>query len=90
MLDKKRRVNDEKNVEPQNDIEVGATSRRKGRIINILYARVRKDADKDADVLGKILKGTVVEIVGRKNNGFYKICYDDGYGYVQNCFVMEI
>lgn len=48
---------------------------------------VRSGPSTAYDKLGYLAKGTTVEIVGKASNGWYKIKYKDGYGYVSNKYV---
>lgn len=49
---------------------------------------VRKDANTSSTILGKLAKGTKVTIVGKTSDGkWYKIKYNNGYGFVSSQYV---
>ena len=50
--------------------------------ITTIGLTVRKGASKNYKSLGKIQKGTKVEIVAVISSGWYKIKYKDSYGYI--------
>ena len=51
---------------------------------------VRNGSSISASRIGSVKKGTTVEIVGQASNGWYKIKYSNGYGYVSNQYVQVI
>ena len=48
---------------------------------------VRKTASTEGEKLGKLSKGSSVEIIERMNNGWTKIKYNDGEAYVKSEFI---
>ncbi|NLT10475.1 MAG: SH3 domain-containing protein, partial [Ruminococcus sp.] len=50
---------------------------------------VRKGPSTDSDRIGSLAKGTKMEIVGSEGN-WYKIVYENGYGYVSKDYVKLI
>ncbi|MDY6012841.1 SH3 domain-containing protein [Clostridium sp.] len=51
--------------------------------------RIREDADTNSKTIGNLENGSVVEIVGEKNN-FYNVKYDNIIGYSSKDFIKEI
>ncbi|WP_343343142.1 SH3 domain-containing protein [Terrisporobacter petrolearius] len=77
------------NDNTNNDSSSGATVIKKGKI-NTDTLNVRSDASASSSKLGTLSKGTVVEIVKIDKNGWYKIKYKKGYGYVSGQYVMDL
>ena len=55
--------------------------------VNADSLNVRKGSSTTYDVIGKLSRGTKVEIVKIESNGWYKIKYNGGYGYVSGAYV---
>ena len=55
--------------------------------VNADSLNVRKGSSTAYDVIGKLSRGTKVEIVKVESNGWYKIKYNGGYGYVSGAYV---
>lgn len=51
---------------------------------------VRKGASTNYKILGTLKKNTKVTIVATASNGWYKIKYKDGYGYVSNKYITNV
>ena len=51
---------------------------------------VRKGAGISYSKIGSLTRGTIIQIQERASNGWYKIKYDDGYGYVSGKYVNNV
>lgn len=51
---------------------------------------VRKGASTSYSIIGKLKNGTTVTIVATASNGWYKIIYGSGYGYVSNKYITNV
>ncbi len=72
-----------------NDSSVQATVIKKGKI-NTNTLNVRSGASTNSSKIGTLSKGTIVEVVKVEKNGWYKIKYKKGYGYVSSSYVVDI
>jgi len=77
------------NDNTNNDSSSGATVIKKGKI-NTELLNVRSDASASSSKLGTLSKGTVVEIIKVDKNGWYKIKYKNGYGYISSSYVVDV
>ncbi|MGL5616524.1 MAG: SH3 domain-containing protein [Sarcina sp.] len=60
-----------------------------GKVINVSTSlRVRSDASTSASILGNLYAGNKVEVYGQKN-GWYKIKFNDKFGYVHGDYVAK-
>lgn len=50
---------------------------------------VRKSPNTSSAILGKLANGTEVTLVGNASNGWYKIKYNNGYGYVSSQYITK-
>ena len=55
--------------------------------VNTDSLNVRKGSSTNYDIIGKVTRGTKVEIVKEESNGWYKIKYNGGYGYVSGQYI---
>ncbi|HOZ54845.1 MAG TPA: SH3 domain-containing protein [Clostridia bacterium] len=62
-----------------------------GKIINTdeVRFRAKASATEDSEVLGKISKGTLVEII-EKTTGWYKVKYNNQVGYINSGYLEEV
>lgn len=62
-----------------------------GKIINTdeVRFRAKASANQDSEVLGKISKGTLVEII-EKTTGWYKVKYNNQVGYINSGYLEEV
>ncbi|UPA29342.1 SH3 domain-containing protein [Terrisporobacter glycolicus] len=67
----------------------GGTVIKKGKI-NTNLLNVRSSGSTNSSKLGTLSKGAIVEIVKVDKNGWYKIKYKKGYGYVSSSYVVDI
>ncbi|MBE6049028.1 MAG: hypothetical protein E7213_11640 [Clostridium sp.] len=65
---------------------VYAAAEKKGTV-TASTLNVRSKADTTGTILGTLSNGTSVTIVGTESNGWYKIKYKNGYGYVSNKYI---
>ncbi|WP_343337684.1 hypothetical protein TPELB_26930 [Terrisporobacter petrolearius] len=72
-----------------NDSSSGTTVIKKGKI-NTNTLNVRSSASTNSSKLGTLSKGTIVEIVKVEKDGWYKIKYKNGYGYISSSYVVDI
>ena len=76
--------NDSSNNETNNETVI-----KKGKVsTNVL--NVRSKASTNGSKIGTLKKGTIVEIVKIEENGWYKIKYSKGYGYISGSYVVDI
>ncbi|MEG2867478.1 MAG: SH3 domain-containing protein, partial [Terrisporobacter sp.] len=61
---------------------------KKGKV-NTSTLNVRSKASASGTKLGSLSKGTIVEIVKIESNGWYKIKYKNGYGYVSKEYITD-
>ncbi|MBN9646298.1 SH3 domain-containing protein [Terrisporobacter glycolicus] len=72
-----------------NDSSLETKVIKKGKI-NTNRLNVRSSGSSNSSKIGTLSKGTIVEIVKVDKNGWYKIKYKKGYGYVSSSFVVDI
>ncbi|WP_434793382.1 hypothetical protein TPDSL_28300 [Terrisporobacter petrolearius] len=72
-----------------NDSSGGTTVIKKGKI-NTNTLNVRSSASTNSSKLGTLSKGTIVEIVKVEKDGWYKIKYKNGYGYISSSYVVDV
>ena len=80
-------VNSNNNI--GNDSSSGTTVIKKGKI-NTNILNVRSSASSRSSKKGTLSKGTIVEIVKVESNGWYKIKYKSGYGYISSSYVVDV
>lgn len=59
-------------------------------IVNATSLNVREGAGTDYNILGKLLNDTKVSIIAKCNNGWLKIEFNNGYGYVSGDYIKNI
>ena len=65
--------------------QVGSST--KTGTVNTTTLKVRSGASTSYSVIGALSRGTKVEIVKTESNGWYKIKYGSGYGYVSGSYI---
>ena len=78
-----------KYIEILNDSSTDTTVIKKGKI-NTNTLNVRSEASASSSKIGTLSKGTIVEIVKIEKNGWYKIKYKKGYGYISGSYVVDV
>ena len=63
------------------------TAMNKTALVNASSLNVRKEPDANATKLGSLADNTQVTIVAKCSNGWYKIKYNSGYGYVNGSYL---
>ena len=63
------------------------TAMNKTALVNASSLNVRKEPDANATKLGSLADNTKVTIVAKCSNGWYKIKYNSGYGYVNGSYL---
>ena len=58
--------------------------------VNTKSLNVRKGAGTSYSKIGSLSKGTTVQIEGSTSNGWYKIKYKSGYGYVSGAYISNV
>ena len=77
-----------KYIEVLNDSSNDATVIKKGKI-NTTTLNVRSKSSASSTKIGTLSKGTIVDIVKVEKNGWYKIKYKKGYGYISGSYVVD-
>ena len=78
-----------KYIEVLNDSSNDATVIKKGKI-NTTTLNVRSKSSASSTKIGTLSKGTIVDIVKIEKNGWYKIKYKKGYGYISRSYVVDV
>ena len=78
-----------KYIEILNDSSTDTTVIKKGKI-NTNTLNVRSEASASSSKIGTLSKGTIVDIVKIEKNGWYKIKYKKGYGYISGSYVVDV
>ena len=78
-----------KYIEVLNDSSNDATVIKKGKI-NTNTLNVRSGSSASSSKIGTLSKGTIVDIVKIEKNGWYKIKYKKGYGYISGSYVVDV
>ena len=78
-----------KYIEVLNDSSNDATVIKKGKI-NTTTLNVRSKSSASSTKIGTLSKGTIVDIVKVEKNGWYKIKYKKGYGYISRSYVVDV
>lgn len=63
------------------------TAMNKTALVNASSLNVRKEPDANATKLGSLADNTQVTVVAKCSNGWYKIKYNSGYGYVNGSYL---
>lgn len=82
-------ANNNNSNNPTNKPENVEGTQKYGKVEVNSVLRIREDADKNSKTIGNLENGSVVEIVGEKNN-FYNVKYDNIIGYSSKDFIKEI
>ncbi len=78
-----------KYIEVLNDSSDDTTVIKKGKI-NTTTLNVRSGSSTSSSKIGTLSKGTIVDIVKVEKNGWYKIKYKKGYGYISGSYVVDV
>ena len=82
-------VDVDSNENEDNDSSNDATVIKKGKI-NTTTLNVRSGSSTSSSKIGTLSKGTIVDIVKIEKNGWYKIKYKEGYGYISGSYVVDV
>ena len=82
-------ANNNNSNNPTNKPENVEGTQKYGKVEVNSVLRIREDADTNSKTIGNLENGSVVEIVGEKNN-FYNVKYDNIIGYSSKDFIKEI